>query len=57
MVKRYIFSIFSARGVFGPVDFNLLYLILGAYVAGTLVLLLFIFFFTNVRMVRERFLS
>ncbi len=51
------FSIFSARGVFGPVDFNQLYLILGAYVAGTFILFLIVFFFTNVRMVRERFLS
>lgn len=51
------FSIFSARGVFGPVDFNQLYLILGAYVAGTFILFLIVFLFTNVRMVRERFLS
>jgi|YelNatPaOPRAMG01_1025707.scaffolds.fasta_scaffold43000_3 hypothetical protein len=51
------FSIFSARGVFGSVDFNQLYLILGGYVAGTLLLLLLIFFFTNFRMVRERLLS
>ena len=51
------FSIFSARGVFGPVDFNQLYLILAAYVAGAFVLFIIVFFFTTVRMVRERFLS
>ncbi len=51
------FSIFSARGLFGQVDFNQLYLILGAYVAGAFVLFLIVFFFTTSRMVRERFLS
>lgn len=51
------FSVFSARGVFGPVDFSQLYRILGAYVAGAFVLFLIVFFFTTVRMVRERFLS
>lgn len=51
------FSIFSARGLFGQVDFNQLYQILGAYVAGAFVLFLFVFFFTTARMVRERFLS
>lgn len=51
------FSIFSARGLFGQVDFNQLYLILGSYVAGAFVLFLIVFFFTTMRMVRERFLS
>ncbi len=51
------FSVFSARGVFGPVDFNQLYQILAAYVAGAFVLFLAVFYFTTVRMVRERFLS
>lgn len=51
------FSVFSARGLFGSVDFNQLYLVLGAYVAGAFVLFLIVFFFTTVRMVRERFLS
>ena len=51
------FSIFSARGLFGPVNFNQLYEILAAYVAGAFVLFLVVFFFTNARMVRERFLS
>ena len=51
------FSIFSARGLFGPVNFSQLYEILAAYVAGAFVLFLVVFFFTNARMVRERFLS
>lgn len=51
------FSVFSARGLFGQVDFNQLYLILGAYVAGAFVIFLIVFFFTTARMVRERFLS
>ena len=51
------FSVFSARGLFGPVDFNQLYQILGAYVAGAFILFLVVFYFTTVRMVRERFLS
>lgn len=51
------FSVFSARGVFGPVDFNQLYLILAVYVAGAFILFLIVFYFTTVRMVRERFLS
>lgn len=51
------FSIFSARGLFGPVNFSRLYEILAAYVAGAFVLFLVVFFFTNARMVRERFLS
>lgn len=51
------FSIFSARGIFGQVDFNQLYTILGAYVAGAFVLFLAVFFLTTARMVRERFLS
>ncbi len=51
------FSIFSARGVLGPVDFNQLYQVLAAYVAGAFVLFLIVFYFTTVRMVRERFLS
>ncbi len=51
------FSIFSARGLFGSVDFNQLYLILGIYVAGAFLLFLTVFIFTTTRMVRERFLS
>ncbi|MEM0157643.1 MAG: hypothetical protein QXN26_06235 [Thermoplasmataceae archaeon] len=51
------FSVFSARGVFGPVDFNQLYLVLAAYVAGAFILFLIVFYFTTIRMVRERFLS
>ena len=51
------FSVFSARGVFGPVDFDQLYLILAAYVVGAFILFLIVFYFTTVRMVRERFLS
>lgn len=51
------FSVFSARGVFGSVDFNQLYLILGSYVAGAFVLFLVVFYFTTARMLRERFLS
>ncbi len=51
------FSVFSARGLFGSIDFNQLYVILGAYVAGAFVVFLAVFFFTTVRMVRERFLS
>lgn len=51
------FSVFSARGIFGSVDFNQLYQILAVYVAGAFVLFLVVFYFTTVRMVRERFLS
>lgn len=51
------FSVFSARGVFGPVNFNQLYTILGAYVAGAFLFFLLIFFITTSRMVRERFLT
>ena len=51
------FSIFSERGLFGPIDFSQLYLILGGYVAGAFTLFIIVFIFTNVRMVRERFLS
>ena len=51
------FSVFSARGLFGSVDFNQLYQILAAYVAGAFILFLIVFYFTTVRMVRERFLS
>ncbi|MEM0156405.1 MAG: hypothetical protein QW597_07405 [Thermoplasmataceae archaeon] len=51
------FSIYSQRGLFGPVDFNQLYLILGFYVVGALILFLIIFLITTTRMVRERFLA
>lgn len=51
------FSIFSARGIFGQVDFNQLYLILGIYVACAFGVFLLVFFYTTARMVRERFLS
>lgn len=52
-----VLSIFSERGLFGPIDFSQLYLILGGYVAGAFILFIIVFLFTNVRMVRERFLS
>lgn len=51
------FSVFSARGIFGPMDFNQLYQVLGYYVLGAFILFLVVFYFTTVRMVRERFLS
>lgn len=50
------FTVFSARGFFGQVNFNQLYLILGFYVAGAFVLFLIVYFVTTARMVRERFL-
>ncbi|MEM3676181.1 MAG: hypothetical protein QXV22_03890 [Thermoplasmataceae archaeon] len=51
------FSVFTERGIFGPIDFNQLYLILASYVVAAFIVFLLVFLLSNVRMARERFLS